>query len=136
MSNSRHANCNRSMAAIGLDTTDTLHPDLLLYSVQWQPRCETLGRVADVGTDAAKAQLAQLQAQQERPSHPPQAHPQHQNHCKQTPKHPYQTGQPYITIGQQKRKQLIIHPLPINPHADIHPTGRRELTIRRIPQAS
>jgi hypothetical protein len=62
--------------------TATLHPDLRLYNVQ--PRCETLDRVADVGTDAAKAQLARLQAKQGQPSHPSQARPQHQNERKQT----------------------------------------------------
>jgi hypothetical protein len=88
-----------------------LHPDLRLYNVQWQRRCETLDRVADVGTDAAKEQLAKLQAQQERPLPPPQACLRHQHGCKQLLSHPYPTGQLYdITTGQPTRKQLIIHP--------------------------
>jgi len=121
----------------GVPTTiSTLHPDLRLYNVQWQPRCETLGRVADVGTADAQAQLAQRlrRAQQERPPHPPAAHPQHPDRPNAPVRHHYPTGQLYdITIGQPKRKQLVIHPMPINPHADIHPTGQRALTIRRIP---
>ena len=87
-----------------------LHPDLRLYNVQWQRRCETLDRVADVGTDAAKEQLAKLQAQQERPLPPPQACLRHQHGCKQLLSHPYPTGQLYdITTGQPRKKQLIIH---------------------------
>eukprot|EP00775_Hariotina_reticulata_P002516 gene2516-biopygen4093 len=101
----------------------------------WKPRCEALERVTAVGTTTAKAQLAQLLAQQtaaaRRPPPPRQSVP----NAARTVSPCYPTGQLYdITIGQHQRKQLVIHPLPIKPHADIHATGKRKLTIRQIPQ--
>eukprot|EP00775_Hariotina_reticulata_P002296 gene2296-biopygen3834 len=119
----------------GPTTEATLHSDLYLYVVDWKPRCEALERVTAVGTTTAKAQLAQLLAQQtaaaRRPPPPRQSVP----NAARTVSPCYPTGRLYdITIGQHKRKQLVIHPLPINPHADIHATGKRELTIRQIPQ--
>eukprot|EP00775_Hariotina_reticulata_P002220 gene2220-biopygen3759 len=119
----------------GPTTEATLHSDLCLYVVDWKPRCEALERVTAVGTTTAKAQLAQLLAQQtaaaRRPPPPRQSVP----NAARTVSPCYPTGRLYdITIGQHKRKQLVIHPLPINPHADIHATGKRELTIRQIPQ--
>eukprot|EP00775_Hariotina_reticulata_P006532 gene6532-biopygen8330 len=106
-----------------------------MYVVDWKPRCEALERVTAVGTTTAKAQLAQLLAQQtaaaRRPPPPRQSVP----NAARTVSPCYPTGRLYdITIGQHKRKQLVIHPLPNNPHADIHATGKRELTIRQIPQ--
>eukprot|EP00775_Hariotina_reticulata_P006095 gene6095-biopygen7890 len=118
----------------GPTTEATLHSDLCLYVVDWKPRCEALERVTAVGTTTARAQLAQLLAQQtaaaRRPPPPRQSVP----NAARTVSPCYPTGQLYdITIGQHKRKQLVIHPLPINPHADIHATGKRALTIRQIP---
>lgn len=39
-----------------------------------------------------------------------------------------------ITIGQVCRKKLKIHPVPSNPHTDIHPTGQFEVYNRPVPQ--
>ena len=45
------------------------------------------------------------------------------------PNHPQRYN---ITIGQICREKLIIHPDPINPHTDIHPTGKHEVFVRPV----
>eukprot|EP00775_Hariotina_reticulata_P004031 gene4031-biopygen5750 len=118
-------------------TASTLHPDLHIYHVEWAPRCEPLDVVEAVGTAAAKAQLGILLAHRTTKQQSSSANKAYkaapaQSHT--TNPNSYPSGQLYdITIGQSVRKQLVMHPLPINPHADIPPTGRREVTTRKIP---
>lgn len=37
-----------------------------------------------------------------------------------------------ITVGQARRRNLVVHTLPINPYVDIEPTGTQELLIRPV----
>jgi ribonuclease HI len=37
-----------------------------------------------------------------------------------------------ITVGQARRRKLVVHTLPINPHADIEPTGSQEVFVRPV----
>eukprot|EP00775_Hariotina_reticulata_P006364 gene6364-biopygen8162 len=108
-----------------------------MYHVEWAPRCEPLDIVEAVGTEAAKAQLDMLLAHRttkQQTSTASKTHKAAPAQSNPTPPNCYLSGQTYdITIGQSVRKQLVIHPLPINPHADIPPTGSRGVTTRKIP---
>ena len=37
-----------------------------------------------------------------------------------------------VTIGQARRRKLVVHTLPINPHTDIEPTGTQEVILRQV----
>ena len=47
---------------------------------------------------------------------------------------PHDEGRYNTTIGSATRKQLVLHPHPIHPHKDIHPTGSYTIQLEKDPQ--
>jgi exonuclease III/ribonuclease HI len=133
-------------------STPNLPEDLKMVKLEWQEAPEPLSKVDELGVPAARQQLRQLLDQRE-DSKPYDA--RHTQHIQRNQHGPWATANGKgdnedtaplnaaalpadrlydITIGQQCRKQLVIHPDPINPHADVHPTGRYEVSVRPITQ--
>jgi hypothetical protein len=133
-------------------TTETLPRELRLFVVQWEESTEPRNIVMNTATPAA-IELVEMERQQRQqtataedanaaaaqgakwpigqrrgPTHeqgtaggqpcPPPSRPKHKMYD--------------ITIGQHCRKQLVIHPHPINPLTDIAPTGNFEVMIRPV----
>jgi hypothetical protein len=132
-------------------STHSLPDDLKMVKVEWEEALEPLSKVWEIGSPAAQQQLRQLLAQRDANSlRAAQPHPTQGNRrgpwaaasatddsvdAEPMDAAAFPADRLYdITIGQQCRKQLVIHPDPINPHADVHPTGRYEVSIRPITQ--
>jgi len=109
------------------DATPMIH---CLHRIEWQDSLEPAAVVQKAGTEQARAQLAALLTP---PAHPTKKSPAicAQVEARQPARYP--DGRLYdVTIGQQCRKQLLIHPQPINPHTDIAPTCKTEVIVRPV----
>lgn len=124
--------------------------ELRLVAVEWEEAPEPRTVVMNSATQTAQDQLLQLERQQQ--------HQQEETTAKKTATqtratwtigkkrrtesaaevddYPPPTRPPDdmydITVGQMCRKQIIIHPHPINPHTDIEPTGKFEVMVRPV----
>lgn len=94
-------------------------PGLKLYKIEWNEAPEPLDIVRNSGTPEAQQQLQELQDQHKAAQDQPCKRPK-----LSTAGHvpPHDSERVYdVTIGQRVRQKLKLHPLPINPHADIAP---------------
>jgi ribonuclease HI len=119
-------------------TAEHLPPDLNLYKVTWQPSNEPKH---SIGQNPLLARmLAQLEEQRSQPISK-EAHERNQLADAQKqlnsmqkqgdyfPNHPQRYS---INLGQEYSNKYKIFTSPINPHTDIHPTGRHEVFIRDV----
>ena len=106
--------------------------DLQQFMITWKPRSEPADALENNELTASMV-AAHIQAQN-------QLHTDQPVHTRDTleelqaqgdiyPNHPQRYN---ITIGQICREKLIVHPEPINPHTDIHPTGKHEVFVRPV----
>jgi len=121
-----------------------LPDDLKMYKTTWKVAEETYEKVREVGNDAAKLQLEQLISNAHLFSATDTT--RHGRHTAKrlkaadtltTSENPTNTQtddeRVYdITIGQEQRKNLIIHPVPINPHVDVYPMKSHQIMIRKV----
>ena len=131
--------CNECIEQGYASDSSSLPEDIKLYKVCWKPSAETFEMVETVGTTQAKAQLAALQegrmTQTTKPSCKRQKTAHRMELC--STYHCLPQDRVYdVTVGQAIRRKLIIHTNPINPHADIAPTGRFEVFVRSISYCS
>jgi ribonuclease HI len=114
-------------------TPDTLDTALQMHATTWEEALEPFDKVRCSGTPEAQRQLATLlQQQTERGTKPgpTAATASKATHAKTKA---FPDGRVYdITVGQKCRRQLVIHPAPIHPHADISATGRTEVVVRPV----
>ena len=114
-----------------LGYTTTLPLELKLYKVSWQPSVETYDQVRYSGTPEAKAQLEALLSGTADPEPTvPAKRAMVVEPFKLTDRRDANVYD--VTIGQAIRQKVCIHPLPINPNTDIHPTGRHCIHIRPV----
>jgi hypothetical protein len=102
-------------------TADSLPDDLKLYKVEWCEAPEAISTIRNSATPQALRELDDLLASQyaESGTEPKKQRTTTQPRPRVTPSEAERVYD--VTIGQNIRKKLVLHTLPINPHADIAP---------------
>jgi hypothetical protein len=102
-------------------TADSLPDDLKLYKVEWCEAPEAIPTIRNSATPQALRELDELLASQyaEAGTAPKKQRTATQPRPRATPSDAERVYD--VTIGQSIRKKLVLHTLPINPHADIAP---------------
>eukprot|EP00882_Tetradesmus_deserticola_P000535 GHRQ01000587.1.p1 GENE.GHRQ01000587.1~~GHRQ01000587.1.p1 ORF type:complete len:2327 (+),score=302.27 GHRQ01000587.1:5202-12182(+) len=114
-------------------TAKTLPPELWLYKATWKDTYEGEQVVMTAGTADAIAQLQSMTAPtRHQATAAVSGTPNPQPAAASARAMPPADTVYDITIGQARRRKLVVHTLPINPHADIEPTGAQEVVLRHV----
>eukprot|EP00878_Enallax_costatus_P001532 GHUV01001683.1.p1 GENE.GHUV01001683.1~~GHUV01001683.1.p1 ORF type:complete len:2173 (+),score=325.19 GHUV01001683.1:401-6520(+) len=124
--------CKRLQNSNRLEELAQRQTDMQLIYVEWEEAEEVEETVLRSGTEEAKAQLLHIKQQKQLQSALSNTVKKPRQH--DTPALLHDTDTLYdITIGEQLRKKFIPHTQSINPHLDITPTYKLELTMRFTP---
>ena len=127
-------------------TIETLPVDLKHYQVHWQPQAECEADLCERNPALAQmvADYRTNRAQQAREEEIAQAHPPRRNNAlaqeqeqltpmqKQGDYFPLHPQRYNIRLGEEWSSKFAIETNPINPHADIYPTGKHEVYSREL----